>query len=139
MIKLVLVNPRMPLHIDLLYDLLSERTPEQSISHKEMPSYDEHIEFVKSNPYLCWYLISAEGGTAGSIYLTRDSEIGIFIFKTHQGKGYAREAIKELMTRHSPPFYANVNPANTASQKLFSDLGFNMIQYTYAIGEDDVE
>ena len=34
-----------------LYQLLGERTPDQSISHKEMPSIGEHIRFLESNPY----------------------------------------------------------------------------------------
>ena len=35
-----------------LYELLSERDPVANISHKQMPTYDEHIRFVTSKPYL---------------------------------------------------------------------------------------
>ena len=41
----------------VLYELLAERNPEQNISHKAMPSFDEHCAFVASKPYQAWYLI----------------------------------------------------------------------------------
>ena len=34
-----------------LYDLLKERTPTVSISHKALPSFKEHCRFVASHPY----------------------------------------------------------------------------------------
>ena len=40
-----------------LYKLLKERDSKENISHKEMPSYKEHIKFVKSRPYQKWYII----------------------------------------------------------------------------------
>jgi hypothetical protein len=41
---------------DILYVLLEQRTPEQSISHRKMPTLPEHRAFIKSKPYLAWYL-----------------------------------------------------------------------------------
>jgi hypothetical protein len=43
----------------MLFDLLRERTPEQSISHKVMPTFDEHSAFYHSIPYAAWYAIKA--------------------------------------------------------------------------------
>ena len=40
-----------------LYDLLKNKDPNANISHKKMPSYDEHVEFVMSKPYTNWYII----------------------------------------------------------------------------------
>ena len=40
-----------------LYKLLKDRDPKENISHKAMPSYKEHIKFVKSKPYQKWYII----------------------------------------------------------------------------------
>src|SRR5947209_13937485 len=54
-----------------LYQLLQERTPEQSISHKEMPSWDEHVAYIAKRPVPHWYLIEAGGPWVGSIYLSR--------------------------------------------------------------------
>ena len=74
--KLVAINKAKKEHVKLLYDLLSERTPEESISHKSMPTYPEHEKFVQSNPYFAWYLIDVDGQFVGSIYLSKQREIG---------------------------------------------------------------
>jgi RimJ/RimL family protein N-acetyltransferase len=131
-IELVEVDPCSQQHCRLLYALLDERTAEQSISHKEMPSYDQHLVFVASKPYKAWYLVSTDEGCAGSVYLTRQSEIGIAVFEEQRGRGYAEAAIKMLMKYHEGPFLANINPGNWASRCLFHDLGFKFIQVTYS-------
>ena len=119
----------------ILYDLLSERTPEQSISHKELPDYPEHVEFVESLPYKTWCFIhsSKENDYVGTVYLTRQNEIGVFIFKKYQGNGYGPVAVKELMDANEGPFLANVNPQNTASARMFEWLGFKHIQDTFQL------
>ena len=43
-----------------LYDLLKNKDPNANISHKKMPSYDEHVKFVMSKPYTNWYIIEYE-------------------------------------------------------------------------------
>ena len=131
-IELVEVDPCSQQHCRLLYALLDERTAEQSISHKEMPSYDQHLVFVASKPYKAWYLVSTDEGCAGSVYLTKQSEIGIAISENERGNGYAKEAIQELMKLHDGPFLANINPNNWASRCLFDRLGFKFIQVTYS-------
>ena len=122
----------------ILYDLLAERTPEQSISHKKMPTHSEHIEFVYSKPYKAWYLVVEESeGYVGAVYLSRQNEIGVGIFKAHRGKGYGEAAVKELMRRCPLPegerYLANVNPKNEISRSLFEKLGFTKIQETYSL------
>ena len=117
----------------ILYDLLKERTPEQSISHKKMPNLIEHTEFVRRHPYQAWYLIqSPEDGYVGSIYLTRRREIGVFVFNAFKGHGYGTHAIKEIMAKWPGKFFANVNPDNKDSMRFFSKLG-DVIQVTYEI------
>lgn len=122
----------------ILYDLLAERTPEQSISHKKMPTHSEHIAFVDSKPYKAWYLVVEESeGYVGAVYLSRQNEIGVGIFKHHQGKGYGEAAVRELMRRCPLPegerYLANVNPDNEVSQAMFEKLGAKVIQYTYEV------
>lgn len=119
-------------HLMTLYRLIAERTPEQSISHKEIPSYFQHVVFVQSQPYKHWYLIESQDGIVGATYLSKQNEIGIFIFKAHMGKGYGTAAVKKLMMLHAGPFLANINPNNAASRAMFEKLGFKFIQVTYA-------
>lgn len=136
---LKVVDPKSNWDINVLYTLLAERTPEQAISHKKMPTKEEHVAFVRSLPYKVWYLLIVEGDYVGSAYLTKANELGIFIFSEKKGHGYADSAIKQIMKRFSPPFYANINPENEASLKFFIELGFELVQVTYAIGVPDAK
>lgn len=117
----------------LLYKLLAEREPHQSISHKAMPTMAQHLHFIASQPYMAWNIIKVDSVPIGAIYLTHQREIGVGILKKHQRKGYAREAIRLLRKDYPGQYFANINPANAASIKLFADLGFVHIQNTYTV------
>lgn len=119
----------------ILYALLHERTPEQSISHKRMPSVADHEKFVFSIPYLAWYLIEVDGEYVGAVYLSDQREIGVSIFSRHRGNGYGTQAVNLLMQMHPGRFLANINPSNDASIKFFEKLGFKHIQNTYSLDE----
>ena len=119
----------------VLYQLLKERPASINISHREMPSWEEHQKFVKSRPYAAWYLIMKDRqDILGSIYLTPDDEIGIFLFKKDRNKGYGQQAFQILMEMHPRKRYlANISPGNKQSVKMFENLGFRHIQNTYAL------
>lgn len=125
----------------LLYQLLQERMPEQSISHAKMPSIDDHIEFFNSRPYRYWWIIVTEGHGIGAVYVTQNNEIGIGILNAYQRNGFASEAIK-MVTRLVDPlpaltslrvgqWQAHINPNNHASRAMFEKLGFIHKQVTY--------
>jgi len=121
-------------HFRVLYALLAERTPEQSISHKVLPSFPAHEDFVLSKPYQAWYMIIEEdtGISVGAIYLTKLREIGVTIAAGYRGRGYGKAAVQALMVRWPGRFLANINPANEKSAAFFGELGFSLIQHTYA-------
>lgn len=120
--------------IEILYDLLVEREPHQCISHKNMPNMDEHAAFVRSQPYFAWYLIeNEEGSYVGSIYLSKQREIGVFIFKRYARSGYGAQAVSALMSKWPGRFLANINPNNAASIRFFENLGARHIQNTYEL------
>jgi RimJ/RimL family protein N-acetyltransferase len=117
-----------------LYDLLNERHPSANISHKKMPSFSQHVIFVLSKPYSKWYVIEALQKNVGSIYLTENDEIGIFIKTDFHGKGIATCAMNQLMKKNPRSRYlANVNPKNKKSIKFFKNYEFNLIQHTYEL------
>ena len=120
----------------ILYELLSERTPTMSISHTGMPAYGEHVEFVESMPYQRWCFIhsSEEDAYVGTIYLSKQNEIGVFIFSKYQAKGYGKAAVQEIIAQHDGPFLANVNPRNSVSRGMFEGVGFTHIQDTLRYG-----
>ena len=73
MIKLVnIYNYDRQDRMETLWELLQERTPAQSISHKEMPTFKQHKKFVDSKPYAVWYMIdSAQNADEGALRTNR--------------------------------------------------------------------
>ena len=111
--------------VDFLYQLLAEREPHESISHRRMPTFSEHVAFAHSVPYPAWYLLEQDGKRVGAAYLTAQREIGIAISKAHRGQGLASLALAAVMRQHrGGRFLANINPANEASIALFRKHGF---------------
>ena len=99
-------------------NLLKERDPSTNISHKKMPTYDEHVKFVQSKPYSKWYIIFKSKQKVGSIYLSKNNEIGIFLSKKFQGKNIGDFALNDLIKKNpGERFLANVNPKNKLKQK----------------------
>ena len=118
--------------IEFLFDLLKERDPSTNISHKKMPTYDEHVKFVQSKPYSKWYIIFKSKQKVGSIYLSKNNEIGIFLSKKFQGKNIGDFALNDLIKKNpGERFLANVNPKNKKSIQFFKNNKFKLIQYTF--------
>jgi RimJ/RimL family protein N-acetyltransferase len=117
-----------------LYDLLKERDSNVNISHKKMPTYNQHIKFVTSQPYSKWYIIQQDIHSIGSIYLSKQNEIGIFLIKNMRGKKIGQMALEMIMKKHPKKnFFANVNPKNKKSINFFIQNDFKLIQYTYEL------
>ncbi len=119
---------------EFLYDLLKHRDQNVNISHKKMPSFKEHIKFVKSNPYSMWYIIKQNNEKIGSIYLSKQNEIGLFMKNNVQGQNIGTKALKLLILKNPKKrILANINPKNKKSIKFFEKNGFKLIQYTYEL------
>lgn len=127
----------------LAWELLGERDANVNISHHDMPTWEEHCAFVCNNPYRIWNAIMVDGIPVGTVYLSKQNEIGVFVLAEHQGHGYAKDAIQQMLAAYKPlpgecstrpgTFVAHVNPANTASIRLFESLGAKHIQNTYKL------
>ena len=124
-----------------LYDLLKERDPVANISHKALPPFFMHVQFILSRPYHCWNLIEVKGihegmwaMPIGSVYLTKADEIGLFLAKPFQGQGYGRRVLNILFEAYPREMYlANIAPRNEGSKRFFEGQGFRHIQNTYAL------
>ena len=127
-------------YIKSLYSLLKQRG-EHSISHKSLPNYVEHKKFVKNHQYRTWYLIFQNENLIGSLYITKDNCIGLFLIKWKKNlvekifnwilKRYTpRPAIKSLVTDF---FFINVSPNNLKLIKILNKLNFEKIQLTFKI------
>ena len=118
--------------VKFLFDLLKERDPRANISHRKIPTYSQHTKFIKSKPYSKWYIILKSKQKIGSIYLSKNDEIGIFLSKKFQGKNVGSFALNELMKKNTRKrFLANVNPKNKKSISFFKNNNFKLIQYTF--------
>tara|TARA_B110000014_G_C19937505_1_gene485032 strand:- start:404 stop:811 length:408 start_codon:yes stop_codon:yes gene_type:complete len=115
-----------------LFEQLEEREGHINISHKLLPTWEEHVEFIKNDPYECWDIIIIDGEQIGNIYLTKREEIGIFIKKDYQSKGYGSEALNKFLIKTGKKrFLANINPTNYKSIQFFGKNGFSQIISTY--------
>ena len=57
--------------LEFLFQLLKNRDSRANISHKKMPTYQQHVKFVKSKPYSKWYIIIQSKEKVGSISLSK--------------------------------------------------------------------
>lgn len=120
--------------LPFLYELLSERESSVNISHKKMPTWEQHVKFVMSKPYSKWYIIKHNEKSVGSVYLSKQDEIGIFIKKEMQKKKIGKIALRLLLKSNPRTRYlANINPKNTKSIRFFKNNGFKLIQHTYEL------
>jgi len=117
---------------EFLFDLLKQREGTVNISHKSLPDWEEHLQYVKKHDYQSWDIIWVENTRIGNIYLTKNDEIGIFIDKKLQFHGYGSKALEEFMKKNGKKRYlANINPTNYKSIQFFGKHGFIHIQNTY--------
>lgn len=121
-----------------LYDLLLERKNFVNINHKKLPTFREHENFIKSKPYEKWYIIIDDNNIKlGTIYLTKKSEIGIFIKNSYSKLGIGSVALQLLISKNPKKiFYANINPQNTSSMKFFKKNGFKPLKFVFELNNE---
>lgn len=150
--------------LEFLYELMKEREPEISISHRELPSFEQHRQFVTRRPYRFWYLIEfvadtpeqavASGGYIAPVWVgyvsaTHDNAVGIVLLKVFRGRGFGPLAVEALMKLHRPnpaepsvrngQWLANIAPANERSRRAFECIGFRKIQETFEFQKSNEE
>ena len=118
--------------VPFLYELLKNKDPNSNISHKKMPTYDEHIKFVLSKPYTNWYFIEGDEKNAAAIYLSKRDEIGTSINIDYEYEQIAKTAIKLLMELNPRKRYlVNVSPKDIVAQEFLLKNGFSGLEYVY--------
>ena len=119
-----------------LYELLTARKPNVNISHKKLPTYVKHVKFVMSKPYSKWYIIYCATEKIGSVYITKQDEIGIH-FKEQNITNKIRSKLLKMISRKNPRnrYLININPRNTSLRNFLKNEGFELIQHTYEISK----
>ena len=117
-----------------LYDLLKERNPRANISHNKMPTYRQHVSFVSSKPYSKWYVILYDDRKVGSLYLSKQNEIGISFVDSSFHNQLGNHALQLLIKKNPRKRYlANVSPLNKKLQNFFIHNNFTQLEYTYEL------
>ena len=122
-----------------LYQLLVNR--KYSISHKKIPSYEEHNEFVFNNPYLVWYILYKNDTTVGSFYIQTDNSIGINLNDTNEDDlliviDYVKKNYKPLPAINSfrsSDFFINIPSSNHSIIKILNKLKKKKLQISFLI------
>lgn len=126
--------------VDNLFELLKNR--DNSISHDELPPYEEHKEFVENHPYRAWFILTKKDSILGTFYLTNENSVGInFVSQFYDGDV---EAIFQYLQRNYRPlaeiksvrrgdFFINVSQKNKKLIDSLERLKKVRLQATYLI------
>lgn len=138
MVSLTYENFDSASHTHLLFRSLKNRR--YSISHSQMPDYEEHVAFCKNHPYRIWLMVFEQGDFIGSVYLGQNNAIGInidihkqdyydsilkYILKTY-------EPLDELKSVTPPYFYVNCPSQNIVLAQSLRAMRAQDIQTTYS-------
>ena len=124
-------------NLKFLYMLLKVR--EYSISHKEMPSFEEHSNFVQNHPYYKWFIIKIDSNLIGAIYIHKDNSIGLNIL--NQFEKLIPDILSFLEKRYKPlpyiksvrskNFFLNLSPQNKRMHDLLISSGYEISQISF--------
>lgn len=129
--------------MEFAYELMKQVQEHERVSHRSMPTFEQHARFIRTLPWRLWYVISANDQWVGHIMCTYRNEIGIRLDVGSQGQGIGPEAVKWLTGKHAPlppmpgvrigSWVANISSGNPRSISMFTKLGFAEIQRTYEL------
>ena len=124
---------------DILFQLLIQR--KYSISHNDLPTMTDHIQFVKSNKYLHWAIIYEDKIPIGTFYIQKNNSIGLnllkqkikYVFETLKYINSNFKPLEEIKSQIPAYFYINVAYENEDLKKILIDLENVPIQASFKI------
>ena len=139
MLSLIPFKKSNKIHLNFLYDLLKRKRFE--ISHTNLPTYNEHIEFVINHPYRYWYIIEKLNKFIGSVYLTEQNIIGLNLYSETENDYIKTIELITKLHKPLPPiksirskyFQVNVNPKNNVLINALESISMIHIQNTYIL------
>tara|TARA_B100000282_G_scaffold78280_1_gene54212 strand:- start:85 stop:540 length:456 start_codon:yes stop_codon:yes gene_type:complete len=135
--KFVKVNKENQNHISILYEILKKR--KFNISNIEIPSYEQHVNFVKSNRYRKWVIIFKNDKSYGTYYLRRDNYIGINLLTSIEYDYFLiikyilslEKPLKEIKSIRNKFFLINTNPNNKPLLRAIKRFNFLHVENSY--------
>jgi hypothetical protein len=154
-INLVLADINNTEDQNFLYDIIKFRWKYHDIinipirTSKKMPTFEEHLKFLKSNKYKFIYKIHLFDNLIGMFYLDQDYITGIFILPTLLKKAIKKIGNKNIIkydtlaamvyleaARLHPEVevcYAKINPKNKLSLNSLLNVGLEPIEMTFCL------
>ena len=125
--------------ITVLYSLLSKRV--HIISHENIPTVDQHRDFVLDHPYVDWFILRNAEKPIGSFYTKYDNSVGINLVEQEvcclatiiEHIRYKLQPQPTLPSEVPPYFYINVSNSNTELQSMLKQEKLLPIQISYRI------
>ena len=87
------------------------------ISHKDMPEYSGHEEFVQNNPYRVWYIVNLNRKCVANLYVQNDNSIGLNNFENLE---------VDVISKVLEILFSEVNPLNAMPSKRFGKFFFRI-------------
>ncbi len=125
-------------HISRLYDLLASRL--HGISHHEMPSLNDHVNFVANHPYRAWFFVRSGDSLVGTLNLNNDNTVGLNLISGLIDSHYLSciefiksnfEPLPEIKSVRAGFFAINVAPKNKELIDKLTRINRNILQITY--------
>lgn len=131
--------------IDTLFELLKHRAT--GISHREMPSFSDHVKFVKNHPYRFWYIVELSKSPIGSLYFSFENSIGISI--PNGDSSLIASVLKRATSLHKPlaairsvrpsNFYVNSHPFDHRLIRALESMDWKLLQLSYTSDRTSLE
>ena len=130
-------------HKKVLYDLFIQRPSQNKISAKDTLTFEEHEKFVETHPYRYWFLIKIKASYSGTVYMTYDNHLGIFLREEFQE--LFEDVISYILKNFDPlpalpssrPSGFNINLSVNDKKYLekLAKLGISPYQLTFKLAE----
>ena len=138
---MVYLRPVSKSDIDFIYKIRNDPNIREYMFDTNEIDYKKHVEYWldrMKNSVPSFIIVDENGNDVGLLKLDPISDnkysIGIIISVEYQGRGYGKEAVKEILSMYKDAtFIARVKVNNNKSIKLFESCGFRKyyVEYIY--------
>ena len=118
-----------------------------SISHKKIPSFEDHKEFVLNHPYRYWLLVQSKKECIGTVYIKDDNSIGLNIISDY--RKFTKEVLTKVVSSFDPlpplkslksnRFIVNVALEDNYLADAIKEFGGLEIQRTFLIPKENLQ
>ena len=131
-------------HINALYEALKLR--KHAISHINLPSFEDHQEFIKKHPYRSWNFVFAATECIGNFYLQNDNSIGVHLLPGYDHMlpvllkqiSHDYEPLPEIKSKRNAGFVLHVPFGDHERRAQMNANGHTPLQITYTLEKEQV-